>query len=596
MSKSTKKMSSWVKGAALTTVLSAVLLVNPISSPLIHAAKVTSGTSYVLFQIDKKEVFLNGEIHTLNAAPFVQGGSTYVPAKFLGDAFGMDVTWDAAAKEITLKTPSHLIIFNNGKEKLTVNGKAVPFGDGGKIVNGSLMIKLTWLSEYMNAKYTYNHDVRTVEVIYNGTPNGVYDPDKKNSTPIAKFAFAKDTYRKGEPIKYVNLSYDPDGDGLQLKWEGKQDAFFEAGTYPITLTVTDKSGNISKSFTRNVEITDEHYLSELEFPIYQLPVGGIVKTNWNIINKHYSNFPDLSKTVTNDTSRSLLMSDSPETFYQTGILYQDIINGKGRLYADHFNGTGETVGFAILATNTTDEPITVRTTRQGEVFPSIYANLIGSEAMVDFLLDEMKPETMVVPPFQTFIYKQFPKFDPKQGVNLMYDLETDGDLTFTFAAAKEVSEDMLKMPKLPFEGHIRGTFQIAGFDWDIDMAANPISKPHKLVLGDGKVDLHYPGYDPQSGVDTVLKSNYGTIYKINIKNPEKMAVMLLPRAGVFKGPFKVNGEIVKVPSTGTLTAFNGMSILAKTTGEEDMLTLEYSPPANSSFPIHIIFYPLEDLE
>jgi hypothetical protein len=150
------------------------------------------------------------------------------------------------------------------------------------------------------------------------------------------------------------------------------------------------------------------------------------------------------------------------------------------------------------------------------------------------------------------------------------------------------------MPKLAFNGHIRGTFQIAGFDWKVNLTETGLKKPMKLVLGDGKVDPFQKGFDPQRGTEATLSGNYGTVYKIHADKPRKMAIMILAKGGPFKGPFKINGEMVKVPASGVLTAFDGMIILAKTTGKEESLDIEFSPPAGSAFPINLIFYPLDD--
>ena len=46
--------------------------------------------------------------------------------------------------------------------------------------------------------------------------------------------------------------------------------------------------------------------------------------------------------------------------------------------------------------------------------------------------------------------------------------------------------------------------------------------------------------------------NYGVVYKIHADKPRKMAVMIMARGGVFKGPFKINGEIIPVPYSGVL--------------------------------------------
>ncbi|GKU78779.1 stalk domain-containing protein [Paenibacillus sp. L3-i20] len=584
---STKK-----KTAAM--LLSLMLMTAPLSQVSAQDPPITAGTTYVVFYVDNKEAFLDGKQVTLDSPAVIKKGRTYVPAKFLGDAFGMKVEWQPATRTILMETPTHEILLDTVNKKAWVNGLEFPFDDVAMLSNGRLLIKLTWLSDYMGAKYTYNNELRRVDVIHVNKPDGNYNPDQNNSAPIAKFAFGKQTYRIGEPIKYINLSYDPDAEGLKFVWTGKEEVFFKAGTYPVTLTATDKNGSVSATYTRNLVIEDEVYLNEVEYPVYTKPVGGYIATDWKTLYKHYFDLPDVTKTVKEDKSRTLLLSDSPETFEEKGILYQDTINGKGRLYADHLNGTDQTVGFAILATNNTDKPVTVTTTNKGEVYPSIYAHLIGSEVMVDYLMDDALEETMTIPAGSTFVYKQFPDFYPGQGVNLMYDVETDGELQFTFAADDTVSENMINLSKLPFKGHIRGTFQIAGFDWNIDVSKEGLTKPKKIIIGDGKVDPFQQGYDPQRGTDATLWGNYGTVYKIHADKPRKMAIMILAKGGAFKGPFKINGEMVKVPASGVLTAFDGMIMLAKTTGKEENLDIEFSPPAGSAFPINLIFYPLDD--
>jgi PKD repeat protein len=588
----------YLKGAAkrkaAVLLLSAMLLTAPLSQAAANEPAIAAGTNYVVFYIDNNEAFLNGQQVTLDSPATVRKGRTYVPVKFLGDAFGMKVEWQEKTRTILMETPTHEILLDTVNKEAWVNGFAQPFDDVAMLLNGRLMIKLTWLSDYMGASYTYNAELRRVDVLHVRKPLGNFDPDQNNSKPVAKFSLGKSSYRTGEPVKYINLSYDPDSEGLKLDWTGREEVFFEPGTYPVTLVTTDKNGNTSAPFTRYVIVEDETYLSKTEYPIYTKPIGGYIATDWNTLYKTYFNLPELEKQVTEDKSRTLLMSDSPETFAETGILYQDVINGKGRLYADHLNGTGQRVGFAILATNNTDKPVVIKTTNKGEVFPSIYAHLIGSEAMVDFLLDDTEDEMMVVPPGETFIYKQYPDFHPGQGVNLMYDVETDGEVTFTFAAADTVSKDMLNMTKLPFQGHIRGTFQIAGFDWRVDLSKQSLKKPVKLAIGDGKIDQFQTGYDPQRGEAATLPGNYGTVYRIHSEKPGRMAIMVLAKGGPFKGPFKINGEMVKVPASGVLTAFDGMIMVHKTTGHEESLDIEFSPPAGSAFPINLIFYPLDD--
>ncbi|AFC27174.1 hypothetical protein PM3016_193 [Paenibacillus mucilaginosus 3016] len=553
----------------------------------------SASTTYVLLYIDKAEAFLNGTQVTLDAPATIIKDKMYVPAKFLGDALGMKVEWNDATRQIEMETPGYEIMLDIDNKSVWINGYWMAFDDVAAIVNGRLMIKLTWLADYMGAKYTYNNELRRVEVLHVNAPQGLYDPNTSNSKPVAKFTFAKQTYKIGEPIKFVDLSYDPDAEGIaKFEWKGKEDAYFQAGTYPITLTVWDSNGNKSEPYTRNLVISKETFLSAVEYPIYMKPVGSFIKTNWSTLWSHFWELPELPKTATEVPGRTLLVSDSPEEFYEQGILYQDEVEGKVRLYADHINGTKEKVSFAILAKNMTDKPVTIKTTNKGEVWPSVYANLIGSEATVDFLLGDPLNETMTIPAGQTFTYKQMPDFYPAQGVNLFYDLETDGKVQFSFIAAKDVSQKALALPKLAFSGHVRGTFPVSEVKWNID--ASSFTTPSRLILGDGIKDPFLPGYDPQRKAEVKNDGNYGVIYKIHADKPRKMAIMILAKGGVFKGPIKINGDIRLIPESGVITAFDGMQILAKTTGKEESLDIEFSPPAGSAFPVDLIFYPLDD--
>jgi hypothetical protein len=569
-------------------------LTSLLAAPSAHA--VSASSSFIMLYVDKKDAFVNEQQIQLDAPATIIKDKMYVPAKFLGDAMGFKVQWNDAARTVDMAPPGYNITLDSDHKKVTINGVEFPFDSVAAIVNGKLLVKLTWVADYMGAKYTFNDELRRVEIVFVAYPEGIYIDKDSNSRPVAKFTTAKPTYRLGEPIKYVDLSYDPDAEGLvSYDWVGKQDAFFKAGKYPVSLKVSDTHGHVSRVFNSFVTITDEPYLSEVEYPIYMKPVGGYIKTNWSILWSHFNDLPQLTKTVEASTDRTLLLSDSPEEFKQRGILYQDKVNGKARLYADHINGTSQKMTLAILATNNTDKPITVKTTNKGEVWPSVYANLIGSEASVDFLMNNTYDQKLVVPPKQTYIYAQLPDFYPGQGVNLFYDIETDGEMQISFVAAEAITQNSLnELPKLDFNGHVRGTFPVSELKWKVD--ASSFTKPSIITIGDNKTDPFVKGYDVFRKQNVDNGGNYGVVYKIHADKPRKMAIMILARGGVFKGPFKINGEFMPVPWSGVLTAFDGMQILARTTGPEDALDIEFTPPAGSAFPIDLIFYPLDDIK
>jgi PKD repeat protein len=555
---------------------------------------ISASSSLITLYVDKQEAFINTERIQLEAPATIIQDKMFVPAKFLGDAMGFNVEWDSVTRNVYMQPPGYDILLNSDNKTVTINGIEDNFDSVAAIVNGKLLVKLTWVADYMGAQYTYNDELRRVEIIFVRYPEGIYIDKASNSRPVAKFTTAKPTYRKGEPVKYVDLSYDPDAEGIAYyDWVGKEEAFFAPGKHKVSLTVQDRHGHISRVFTDYITVVDETYLTEVEYPIYMKPVGGYIKTNWSILYTHFNNLPQLPKKVEESTDRPLLVSDSPEEFTERGILYQDKVNGKARLYADHINATKQTMTLGILATNHTDKPVTIRTTNKGEVWPSIYANLIGSEASVDFLLNKTYDEKLVIPPNQTYIYVQMPNFYPGQGANLFYDIETDGELQISFVATEKITQNTIKeLPLLAYNGHVRGTFPVSEIKWEVD--GSSIKKPSIISIGDNKTDPFVKGYDVMRKENVENGGNYGVVYKIHVKDPSKMTLMILARGGVFKGPFKINGEFVPVPLSGVLTAFDGMEVLARTTGEEESLDIEFTPPAGSAFPVDLIFYPLED--
>lgn len=582
-----------------TRLFAAALAVAIFSAVVVpHVLAVSSTTMYIMLYLDKQEAVINDRIVALDTPATIVDGKTFVPAKFLGDTMGFKVAWNDSTKKIEMETQSAVIELDPGNNSAVINGVMMPFDSVAKIVNGRLMVKLTWVADYMGAKYKYNEELRRVEIIYVKQPKGVALNSSDNSKPVAKFTFGKPSYRIGEPVKYIDLSYDPDAEGIvKYEWTGNHEAFFTPGKYPVTLKVTDSKGNVSNPYTRYIEIKDEPYLTELEYKLYYKPPGTIIKTDWSMLWEHFWDLPQLPKTVTEDKSRTLLVSDSPETFTQKGILYQDKVKGKARLYADHVNGMEEKVQFVILATNNSNKEVTVKTTNKGEVYPSIYANIIGHEASVDFLLNDPVDEKLVIPPGQSRVYVQMPEFLPGQGVNVFYDVDTgDDEVTFSFIAmdliATPVSTYFYK--PLPYEGHVRGTFPVSEVRWAVD--ASSFTAPSRLIIGDGTTDPFVKGYDVFRNEQVKNEGNYGVVYKIHAANPRKMVVLLLARGGNFKGPVKINGEFVMVPPSGVLTAFDGLQILARTKGTEKSLDIEFTPPAGSAFPVDLIFYPLKDLE
>lgn len=562
------------------------------------AAATAPEASHILLYPGQHTAYINGVKTSTEADILSRNGRYFLPASELTRWLGVPVTWNEPKGVVQMTTPQAFLEFALSAKTLRVNGAEQAWGDAAFISEDRLYLALDWLGSYISLRSRFNEDLQRLElvVIKSGDSTLFRNDTLPNVKPVAKFVVDKDAYRIGEPIRYTNLSYDPQGEALtDVRWTGNAEAIFTPGLYKVSLQVADSDGNVSDTFSHNVLVKDEPYLSEFEYSIYHKPVGTFVKEEESVLRKHLRGIPQVPKTVRIEEDRPLIVSDSPETFTRKGVLYQEKINGKARLYADHVNGTGSKMKFAIAMRNpSADKAVTIHTTNYGEVYPSIYANLIGNEATIEFLQGAKPTETMVLGPNETAYYKVMPNFYPDQGMNVFYDVESSGEAYVSFLAMEE--KDTLASadyyPLLPYSGNVRGTFTSSQVSWELDAAG--ISTLSSFAIGDGTSDPFVTGKDFISQEASTNLGNYGVVYNMRIKQPKRMAVLILPRGGPFKGPFMVNGRIVQTPPSGMMMDYQGYTIIARTDGTEPYLDIDFSPAAGSAFPIDIILYPLAD--
>jgi PKD repeat protein len=566
-------------------------------APIQPAAAAAPKDTHILLYSDSTVSYLNGAKVELSLPVMEREGRFYLPAAELPGWFGTPVAWNEAKRSVQITTPKAFLEYSLPEQTLLVNGESRRFGTDAVLHEDRLYVEVASLQPYIAYQAKADAELHRVELRYvlPAASRTLFTNDTApNVKPVAKFTVDKESYRLGEPIRYSNVSYDPKGSALKSSdWIGNAHAIFTPGLYKVSLTVTDSLGNVSDTYSRNILVNDEPYLDEFEHKVYYEPVGAYVEEKEADLRKYLRGLPQLVKKESKPTDRPLIVSDSPETFTEKGFLYQEKVNGKARLYATHVNGTTQKMQFAILVRNPDpSRSVTIKTTHQGEVYPSIYANLIGNEATIEFLQNAQRPQTMVLGPQETTYYKAMPDFYPGQGINALYDVETDGDVYFSFVAM-DMTDDLEKIgmyPRLDYTGNVRGTFSGSEVQWSMDASA--VTRPTSFAIGDGTSDKFVTGTDFYTKQPSLNLGNYGVVYKIRIDAPPAMSVLVLPRGGVFKGPFKVNGSMVQTPPSGVMMDYQGYTIIAKTNGTEPSLDIEFSPASGSAFPVDVILYPL----
>lgn len=86
----------------------------------------------------------------MDVAPFIEGGRTYVPVRYLAYALGVPqsgVAWDDKAKTVTLTLGSAVVKLTVGKKELTLNGSQRAMDVAPKNVNGRVFLPARFVAE-----------------------------------------------------------------------------------------------------------------------------------------------------------------------------------------------------------------------------------------------------------------------------------------------------------------------------------------------------------------------------------------------------------------------------------------------------------------
>lgn len=73
---------------------------------VLRQVMVTTDSKFMIFNIDSKIAYLNGDVYALDAAPIIQDGRTLVPIRFVSENLGYKVDWDAVSRSVIIKSPT----------------------------------------------------------------------------------------------------------------------------------------------------------------------------------------------------------------------------------------------------------------------------------------------------------------------------------------------------------------------------------------------------------------------------------------------------------------------------------------------------------
>lgn len=405
--------------------------------------------------------------------------------------------------------------------------------------------------------------------------------------PQARFSTDKATYAPGERVVFTEYPFDPDGaDIVGRKWTGRQDVYFQPGTYTVAFQVTNSRGLTGPPFTRTLRVEGTPVDSPLTYALKYAEPGD------RFPDPLVLNYPAaLTQPVVSD-SYPLLFSDSPESPTQSGVLYQDSLSGRARLLAYHLNALGKPARLYILARNLEARAVEVRTERLGETAPTRIEGLLGQVTLLDYFAST-GGAVLSLPPGESAAVYASPTLGVGSGVNVMQDLTASGRVELTFLMLEEglppTAQVAQQLPYLPHDGkHQRGTFPNAVRSLRVNLG----SLPARIVIGDGQLDPAITGTDKLTGQPQRLLGNYGVLYNLEVNGAAGTAVAFSPRGGLYRGAMHVGdgpiSQTIKLPRTGNAITPDQPVLLWRP--QSDRLNIDFVPASGSNLPVSLVFY------
>ncbi|MFI8711975.1 copper amine oxidase N-terminal domain-containing protein [Brevibacillus brevis] len=110
-------------------------------------------------------VIVDGAKESCNQPPIMQNGSVLVPMKALFEKLGAEVSYEAKTQVVTAVKGSTTIKLTLGKDVAYVNGQQVKLSVKAQSINGSTMVPLRFVGEALGAKVDWNAKTQTATIV-----------------------------------------------------------------------------------------------------------------------------------------------------------------------------------------------------------------------------------------------------------------------------------------------------------------------------------------------------------------------------------------------------------------------------------------------
>ncbi len=116
-----------------------------------------------VFTINQTGYTVNGEAKTVAQAPFIKNNRTMLPIRAVAESLGLQVQWNGLTKTASFTNSDKVAAVTIGQEVLYVNGTPIPLSAKAELINGTTFVELHSLATAFGVQIAY--DAATKQVI-----------------------------------------------------------------------------------------------------------------------------------------------------------------------------------------------------------------------------------------------------------------------------------------------------------------------------------------------------------------------------------------------------------------------------------------------
>jgi len=117
----------------------------------------------VKFTIDAKTYTVGGNRKNIDGpAPFIEANRTMVPVRYVAEALGANVGYDAKTKKVTISKGSTTIVMYLGQKSMNINGVSRALDAPVRSVNGRTVLPIAQVANALGVQYKWNEQTKTV--------------------------------------------------------------------------------------------------------------------------------------------------------------------------------------------------------------------------------------------------------------------------------------------------------------------------------------------------------------------------------------------------------------------------------------------------